>query len=57
VQRPRRPLPGATVTVVGAGGRQLGRAAAGDDGHFAVPVTADGPATVIDTGNAEPPRL
>jgi polyisoprenoid-binding protein YceI len=41
------PLAGAAVTVVGAAGRQLGRAIAGADGAFAVPVTAAGPATVI----------
>jgi polyisoprenoid-binding protein YceI len=41
------PLPGATITVVGDGGRQLGRATAGDDGHFSVPSTVPGPATLI----------
>jgi polyisoprenoid-binding protein YceI len=41
------PLAGAAVTVVGSGGRQLGRAVAGDDGHFSAPVTAHGPATVV----------
>jgi polyisoprenoid-binding protein YceI len=41
------PLPGAAVTVVGAGGRQLGRGIAGEDGRFTVPVTASGPATVV----------
>jgi hypothetical protein len=34
------PLPGAAVTVVGEGGRQLGRALAGDDGHFGTPTCA-----------------
>jgi polyisoprenoid-binding protein YceI len=41
------PLPGAAVTLVGAGGRQLGRAVAGDDGGFSVLSTAHGPATMI----------
>jgi polyisoprenoid-binding protein YceI len=41
------PLPGATVTLIGADGHQLGRAAAGPDGRFAVPVDAAGPVTVI----------
>lgn len=41
------PLPGAAVTVVGPGGRQLGRAATDEAGGFAISVTAAGPATVI----------
>ncbi|MGC9670489.1 YceI family protein [Planosporangium sp. 12N6] len=41
------PLPGATVTVVGLTGQQLGRGAADDAGRFAVPVSAAGAATVI----------
>jgi polyisoprenoid-binding protein YceI len=41
------PLAGAAVTVVGPGGRQLGRGIAGDDGSFRVPVTTAGPATVV----------
>jgi polyisoprenoid-binding protein YceI len=41
------PLPGAAVTVVGPGGRQLGRAATDEAGGFAITVTAAGPATVI----------
>jgi polyisoprenoid-binding protein YceI len=40
-------LPGAAVTVIGAAGRQLGRAVAGEDGGFAVPVPAAGAATVV----------
>jgi polyisoprenoid-binding protein YceI len=36
------PLPGATVTVVGPAGRQLGRAAADENGTFEVPVPPDG---------------
>jgi polyisoprenoid-binding protein YceI len=34
------PLPGATITVVGAAGRQLGRAAADETGAFAVAIPA-----------------
>jgi polyisoprenoid-binding protein YceI len=41
------PLPGAAVTVIGATGQQLGRAAADETGGFAVPVSAAGTATVI----------
>jgi polyisoprenoid-binding protein YceI len=41
------PLPGATVTIVDASGRQVGRAVADAGGQFAVPVDAAGPATVI----------
>ena len=41
------PLPGAAVTVVGDGGRQLGRTLSGDDGHFSVRADSHGPATVI----------
>ena len=41
------PLPGAAVTVVGPGGRQLGRAATDEAGGFAISVIAAGPATVI----------
>jgi polyisoprenoid-binding protein YceI len=41
------PLPGATVTVVGPAGRQLGRAVAYESGRFAVPVQGGGPVTVI----------
>jgi polyisoprenoid-binding protein YceI len=44
------PLPGAAVTVVGPGGRQLGRTAADETGAFAVTVTAAGPVTVILAG-------
>lgn len=40
------PLPGATVTVVGTAGRQLGRATADQRGGYAVPVDEDGPGTV-----------
>ncbi|MDQ1676641.1 MAG: hypothetical protein QOC93_1785 [Actinomycetota bacterium] len=41
------PVPGAVVTVVGAGGRQLGRGASDETGAFGVPLSADGPVTVI----------
>jgi polyisoprenoid-binding protein YceI len=41
------PLPGATVTLIGSDGRQIGRATADTTGRFAVPVDATGPATVI----------
>jgi polyisoprenoid-binding protein YceI len=41
------PLPGATVTLIGPDGRQIGRAVADTSGRFAVPVDATGPATVI----------
>jgi polyisoprenoid-binding protein YceI len=41
------PLPGATVTLIGADGRQIGRAVADGSGRFAVPVEVTGPATVI----------
>jgi polyisoprenoid-binding protein YceI len=41
------PLPGAVVTVLGAAGRQLGRAAVGEDGGFAVSVSDVGTATVV----------
>lgn len=44
------PLPGATVTVIGAAGRQLGRTVADDRGEFAVAVAAAGPVTVILAG-------
>jgi polyisoprenoid-binding protein YceI len=41
------PLPGATVTLIGADGHQIGRAVADTNGRFAMPVDANGPATVI----------
>jgi polyisoprenoid-binding protein YceI len=41
------PLPGATITIIDAAGRQLGHAVADAGGRFAVPVEAAGPATVI----------
>jgi polyisoprenoid-binding protein YceI len=41
------PMPGATVTLVGEGGRQAGRAVAGADGHFSVRSDAHGTVTVI----------
>jgi polyisoprenoid-binding protein YceI len=41
------PLPGATVTVIGGAGDQIGRAVAGADGRFVVRVDDGGPATVI----------
>jgi len=41
------PLPGAAVTLVGEGGRQLGRAVAGDDGRFSCAADAHGTSTVI----------
>jgi polyisoprenoid-binding protein YceI len=41
------PLPGATVTVVGPAGQQLGRAVADASGRFTVQVGESGPATVI----------
>jgi polyisoprenoid-binding protein YceI len=41
------PLPGATVTVVGAAGRQLGRAVADGSGRFTAPVDGGGPVIVI----------
>jgi polyisoprenoid-binding protein YceI len=44
------PLPGAAVTVIGPGGRQLGRAAADENGAFTVAVTVAGPVTVIVAG-------
>jgi polyisoprenoid-binding protein YceI len=43
------PMPGATVTVVGPAGRQLGRAVADGSGRFTVQVRDSGPATVIIT--------
>jgi polyisoprenoid-binding protein YceI len=44
------PLPGAAVTVVGPGGKQLGRAAADEAGAFAITVEASGQVTVILAG-------
>jgi polyisoprenoid-binding protein YceI len=41
------PLPGSTVTVVGHGGRQLGRGAVDGSGSFEIPVPEPGPVTVI----------
>jgi polyisoprenoid-binding protein YceI len=41
------PMPGATVTVIGPAGQQLGRAAADETGRFTVRVDRSGPATVI----------
>jgi hypothetical protein len=41
------PLPGATVTLVGRDGNQIGRAVADATGSFAVAVEATGPATLI----------
>jgi polyisoprenoid-binding protein YceI len=41
------PLPGATVTVVGPAGRQLGRGSADRAGRFTVAVDGPGPTTVI----------
>jgi polyisoprenoid-binding protein YceI len=41
------PMPGATVTLVGDGGRQVGRAVAGEDGHFSVRSDAHGVVTVV----------
>lgn len=41
------PLAGAAVTIVGAGGGQLGRGVAGADGRFTIAVTSSGPATVV----------
>jgi EmrB/QacA subfamily drug resistance transporter len=37
-----RPAPGAVLTVVDAGGRQLGRTVADDEGRYAVPASAPG---------------
>lgn len=41
------PVPGAAVTVLGADGRQLGRASADEGGGFEVPVSQTGPVTVV----------
>jgi polyisoprenoid-binding protein YceI len=41
------PLPGATITVIGRDGNQIGRAVADAGGRFSVGVDATGPATVI----------
>jgi polyisoprenoid-binding protein YceI len=41
------PVPGAVVTVVGAGGRQLGRGSSDENGAFGVAIGTDGPVTVI----------
>lgn len=41
------PLPGATVTLIGPDGRQIGRATADHTGRFEVPGDATGPATLI----------
>jgi polyisoprenoid-binding protein YceI len=41
------PLPGATVTVIGLDGRQIGRAVADSSGCFTVAADATGPATLI----------
>jgi polyisoprenoid-binding protein YceI len=41
------PLPGATVTLIGSDGHQIGRAVSDVHGRFSVAVDAAGPATVI----------
>ena len=41
------PLPGATITVIGASGQQFGRAIANAHGHFTVRLNHDGPVTVV----------
>ncbi|GAA4965666.1 YceI family protein [Kineococcus glutinatus] len=51
------PLPGATVTVLGLDGQQLGRAAAASDGAFAVTGLPPGPVTVLVAAPAHEPHV
>lgn len=50
------PVAGATVTVLGGDGSQLGRASAGDDGRFTLDGLPTGPATVLVAAPAHEPR-
>jgi polyisoprenoid-binding protein YceI len=50
------PVAGATVTVLGMDGRQLARAAAGDDGRFALDALPPGPGTLLVAAPAHEPK-
>jgi polyisoprenoid-binding protein YceI len=50
------PVAGATVTVLGVDGRQLARAAAGDDGRFALDALLPGPGTLLVAAPAHEPK-
>lgn len=50
------PVAGATVTVLGTDGRQLARAGAGDDGHFALDQLVAGSATLLVAAPAHAPK-
>ncbi len=50
------PLPGAMLTLVDLGGRQLGRAVSGDDGAYALPAPGPGAYVLIATGAGHRPR-
>ncbi|MGI5224665.1 MFS transporter [Actinoallomurus sp. CA-142502] len=50
------PLPGATITLVEPGGRQLGRATTGDDGSYALGVPAAGSYVLIVAADGHQPQ-
>ncbi|WP_329246483.1 MFS transporter [Actinoallomurus sp. NBC_01490] len=50
------PLPGATITLVELGGRQLGRATTGDDGSYALGVPAAGSYVLIVAADGHQPQ-
>ncbi|WP_432494134.1 YceI family protein [Kineococcus gypseus] len=50
------PVPGASITLLGADGGQLARAVTGGDGTFALPSLPAGPATMIVAAPAHEPR-
>jgi EmrB/QacA subfamily drug resistance transporter len=50
------PLPGATITLVELGGRQLGRATTGDDGSYALSVPATGSYVLIVAADGHQPQ-
>lgn len=49
------PVPGASVTVLGTDGRQLGRGVAGDDGRFILDGLVPGPGTLLVAAPAHDP--
>lgn len=50
------PVAGATVTVLGMDGRQLGRAVAADDGRFSLEAVPPGPGTLLIAAPAHEPK-